>query len=157
MRRLKSLVCGEDGAELAEFAIAAGIFFTMIFGIVGFCLVIYAGNFVATAAQMGARYEMVRGSDWTSACVAVGQLACNDSATNYVKTYITNMPHPGLATANITVTPIWMTTDATSAACVAGTRGCQVSVTVSYTYQFKAYIFTQSIPLSMTSTETIQD
>jgi len=158
MRRLKSLVCGEDGQALLEFTIAAAIFFTLIFGIVGFCEVLYAGNFVGTAAQMGSRYEMVRGADWASSCTAVGQLTCNDTATtNYVTTYIKNMPHPGLTTANITVTPNWMLTNATGAGCAAGSRGCQVQVTVTYTIQLKAYLFTRSFPLSSTSTETIQD
>jgi Flp pilus assembly protein TadG len=161
MRRLKSLACGEDGSELAEFGIAAGIFFTLVFGIIGFCQVLYAGNFVATAAQMGARYEMVRGTDWgaTNLCSAAGQLACNDTTTSsYVQTYIKNMPHPGLAAADIHVTPIWMTKDATGNTCTAaGVRGCQVSLTVTYTYNIKAYLFTASIPFSITSTETIQN
>jgi Flp pilus assembly protein TadG len=159
MRRLKSLVCGEDGAvELVEFALASAILFTLIFGIVGFCQVLYAGNFVATAAQMGSRYEMVRGTDWTGLCTSVGQLACNDTTANTVITYITNMPHPGLATANITVAPPnWMSIDATGNACTPGTRECQVQVTVTYTFQLKAYYFTRSFPLSSTSTETIQN
>jgi Flp pilus assembly pilin Flp len=71
MRSVKSLVCDEDGAEVVEFALAAMIFFTLIFGIIEFCLVIYAGNSVAIAAQQGTRYAMVRGSDWTSSCASV--------------------------------------------------------------------------------------
>ena len=55
MRRLKSLVRDEDASELVEFAIASSILFVMIFGIIEFCMVMYAGNFVAYAAQQRAQ------------------------------------------------------------------------------------------------------
>ena len=74
MRRLKRLIRDEEAAELVEFALAAGIFFTLIFGIIEFCLAIYAGSFVAFAAQQGTRYAMVRGSDWTGSCASTSSL-----------------------------------------------------------------------------------
>jgi len=145
MRRVKSLVCDEDGAELVEFALSATIFFTLIFGIMEFCLVIYADNFVAIAAQQGTRYAMVRGSDWTSSCAAD------------VQNYELSLAHPGLnlEASNITVT--WLTTTAAGSACTKYSQGCQVEVTVSYPFQLNIPFFSTSIPLSSTSIATIQD
>ena len=96
MRRLKSLVWDERAAELVEFALASGIFFTLIFGIIEFCLVIYAGSFVAFAAQQGSRYAMVRGSDWTGSCQGTGSFGCQATALN-VQNYILSLPHPGIS------------------------------------------------------------
>jgi Flp pilus assembly protein TadG len=158
MRRLKRFVCDEKGQELVEFAFVAVWFFTFFFIIVGFCQVLYAVNFVETAANMGARYEMVRGADWEYACTAVGQLACKDTATQYVIPYIQNMPHPFLTAANITVTPNWMATAGDGTVCLQYQRGCQVQVTVSYTYSlFTPFLPALTHPISSTSIRTIHD
>jgi Flp pilus assembly protein TadG len=156
MRRVKSLVCDEDGAELVEFALSATIFFTLIFGIMEFCLVIYADNFVAIAAQQGTRYAMVRGSDWTSPCASVSSYGCK-ATTADVQNYELSLAHPGLnlVASNITVT--WLTTTATGSACTKYSQGCQVEVTVSYPFQLNIPFFSTSLPLSSTSIATIQN
>ena len=157
MRRVKSLVCDEDGAELVEFALSATIFFTLIFGIMEFCLVIYADNFVAIAAQQGTRYAMVRGSDWTSSCATTTSYGCKVTSPTDVQNYVLSLPHPGvnLVASNITVT--WLTTTAAGSACTKYSQGCQVEVTVSYPFQLNIPFFSTSIPLSSTSIATIQD
>jgi Flp pilus assembly protein TadG len=156
MRRVKSLVCDEDGAELVEFALAATIFFTLIFGIIEFCLVIYAGNCVAIAAQQGTRYAMVRGSDWTSSCASVSSYGCKATKLD-VQNYELGLAHPGLnlTASNITVT--WLTTTAAGSTCTQYSQGCQVEVKVSYPFQLNIPFFSTSITLSSTSIETIQD
>lgn len=156
MRRLKSLVTGEDGAELIEFAGAATFFLTLIFGVIEFCLVMFGNNFVAMAAQQGTRYAMVRGNDWTSVCATVTSYDCQ-ATTADVQNYILAQPHPGmtLTASNIAVT--WLTTDSTGSACTASARGCRVQVTVSYNYVLHIPFITGSEPLSSTSIETIQD
>jgi len=70
-----------------EFALAAGIFFTFIFGINRVRLVIYAGSFVALAAQQGSRYAMVRGSDWTSSCATTNSFGCKATSSTCKITY----------------------------------------------------------------------
>jgi Flp pilus assembly protein TadG len=156
MRRLKSLIKGEDGTELVEFAIAVTFFLTMIFGVVESCLAMFGSNFVAMAAQEGTRYAMVRGSDWINACTTVTQLSCAATSTN-VTNYILAQPHPGmnLTASNITVT--WMTTNAAGNTCAQYAQGCQVKVKVSYTYPLQIPFVSASWPLSSTSIETIQD
>lgn len=112
MRRVKKRICEEDGAELVEFAAAATIFLTLIFGIIEFSLALYSDNFIAMAAQQGSRYAMVRGADWTSSCASVSSFDCQATTAN-VQNYILAQPHGGvnLAASNITVT--WLTTTAT--------------------------------------------
>jgi Flp pilus assembly protein TadG len=161
MRSLKRLVCGEDATELVEFAIASMVFLTLLFGVVEFCLLIYAGNFVAFAAQHGSRYAMVRGSDWKS--------SCSSSSTNYdclaadsdVKNYVLSLPHPGLSLTKDNIKPTWLnvTADGTTT-CTQYAQGCQVQVVVTYnfglTIPFIPSTYT-SIPLTSTSIETIQN
>lgn len=160
MWRLKSLVRDEDASELVEFALAAGVFFTLLFGIIEFCMVMYAGSFVAYAAQQGTRYAMVRGSDWKSACASTSSYGCKATALN-VQNYILSLPHPGLslATSNINVTWPGTTAAGASAGCATNPygQGCQVKVNVSYTFKLSIPYFSASVPLSSSSIETIQD
>jgi Flp pilus assembly protein TadG len=160
MRSLKSIVCDEGGEALIEFAIAAGIFFTLIFGIIGFCLVVYTGSFVAYAAQHGSRYAMVRGSDWTNACASASSRGCQASAGN-VQDYVLSLPHPGINLKSSDISVSWPGTSAAGAGCTAAHRyaqGCQVNVTVSYTFSLRIPgVPAASIPLSSTSIETIQN
>ena len=163
MRKLKRLVCSEDAAELVEFGIASMVFFTLLFGIVEFCLVIYAGNFVESAAQHGARYAMVRGSDWTSACASADSYSCQATAAN-VQSYVLSLPHPALNLPADSITPTWLATTASGASTACTTnpyaQGCQVQVKVSYTFGLMIPFLPakySSIPLSSTSVETIQD
>jgi len=122
-------------------------------------MVMYAGSFVAYAAQQGSRYWMVRGSDWSTACTSASQYGCNVTTTNktMLQNYVLSLPHPGLnlTTSNITPTPL--STTATGATCTQYTQGCQVKVTVSYTFQMSLPFYSPSIPLSSTSIETIQN
>jgi len=155
MRSVKSLVGDEDGTELAEFALTAGVFFLVFFGIIEFCMVIFTGGFVAYAAQQGTRYAMVRGSDWTNSCASTSSLACYATPGN-VQNYILGLPHPGinLQASNITVTPINKTVS--GGQCTANGKGCQIKVQVSYAFGMNIPFFPNSIPLSSTSIETIQ-
>jgi Flp pilus assembly protein TadG len=157
MRRLKSLVCEEEASELVEFAVAATIFFTLIFGIIEFCMAVYASSFVAFAAQQGTRYAMVRGADWKTACSSsTSNFGCL-AAQSDIQNYILGLPHPGLGltASNISVPP--MTTTAAGTTCTAFTQGCQVKVTVSYTFRLNVPFVSGSVPISSTSIETIQD
>jgi Flp pilus assembly protein TadG len=156
MRRLWDLVGAEDAAELPEFALATTMFFTLIFGIVEFCMAMYADGFVAFAAQQGTRYAMVRGSDWTSACASASSYGCKATASN-VQNYVLSLPHPGLSLTAANITPTWLQTNAAGNACVQYSQGCQVEVQVSYTFQMSLPFYSPSISLSSTSIETIQD
>jgi Flp pilus assembly protein TadG len=161
MRSLRSIVCDEDGVSLVEFAIAAGVFFTLIFGIIELCWAIYTGCFVAYAAQHGSRYAQVRGSDWTNACASASSRACQASEGN-VQDYVLSLPHPGINLKSSDISVSWPgTTAGASASCTAAhshAQNCQVRVRVSYTFSLKIPgVPAASIPLSSTSIETIQN
>ncbi|MGA3372259.1 MAG: TadE/TadG family type IV pilus assembly protein [Terracidiphilus sp.] len=157
---MKSLICNEDGAEVVEFALAATVLFTLVFGIIEFCLGMYADNFVAFAAQHGTRYAMVRGSDWTSACASASSYGCQATAAN-VQNDILGLPHPGLnlTASNITVTWPGTTASGSSTGCTANAaaQGCLVKVKISYPFALHIPFYSGSIPLGSTSEETIQD
>lgn len=159
MQRVMSLVCDEDGSQLVEFALAATIFFTLIFGVIEFSLAIYAGNFVAIAAQQGTRYAMVRGGDWTNSCATVSSYSCEATAAN-VQQYILNQPHPSLnLTANNIASIVTVTWPGTSTACTANPKaqGCPVEVQISYPFQLNLPYYSPSITITSTSIETIQN
>ena len=162
MRRLKSLICKEDGAAIVEFAISAAILFSMFFGIIEFCMVVYAANSVVLAAEQGARYAMVRGSDWTDPCTTTTSFGCATGKTNVIN-YIQSQTYPGInlgptSNATITVTPLTTRSDTTT--CVAWSQGCRIEVQIQYSYGLSLPYLpaaSSSIPLTGTSIETIQD
>lgn len=157
MRRLKSLICDEAGSELVEFTLAASLLFIMLFGIIEFCLLMYASTFVAYAAQQGTRYAMVRGSDWTSSCASASSYSCQATAAN-VQNYILGLSHPGINLKATDITVTWLSTTASGAACTQYSQGCQVEVNVRYNFGLNIpYIPATSIPIASTSIETIQD
>jgi Flp pilus assembly protein TadG len=156
MRRFKRLFGHEHGAEIVEFALAGTFFFTLLFGIIQFCMVLYADGFVAFAAQQGTRYWMVHGSDWKSSCASATSYGCKASATN-VQNYILALPHPGLSLTTSNITATALTTTATGSACVQYSQGCQVEVQVTYTFQLNLPFYSPNIPVSSTSIETIQN
>jgi len=68
----------QSGAAMAEFALAASVFITMLLGILEFGLATWQRNSVVSDAREGARYAIVHGSE-------SGRLATTDSVANYVK------------------------------------------------------------------------
>ena len=50
---------GERGATVVEFAIASGVFFMLIFGIIEFGRLLYTHNALTDAARRGARYAAI--------------------------------------------------------------------------------------------------
>lgn len=156
MRILKSLAREEKGEEIVEFAFAASIFFLVLLGMIEWALAFYAGNIVATAAGQGARYAMVRGSDWTSACASTSSIGCAATTAN-VKNYILSLPNGGIGLAASDITVNWMTTTAGGSICASNSRGCQVSVKINHSFPLTIPFFATSVPLTSTSIETIQD
>ena len=55
----------ESGTTVAEFAIVAGVFFMMIFGIIEFGRLLYTHNALTDAARRGARYAVLNAENET--------------------------------------------------------------------------------------------
>ena len=152
----------ERGSALVEFAVTGVLLMTMVMGVIEFAMVMYAYHFVSTAAQMGARYAIVRGADWSTSCstsappnftLSYGCKAASSDVQNYVKS-VTNA---GLSSANVSATATWpgTTPDCTSgcsACATANSQGCLVQVQVTYAFAFLPVVFLPQSTLHLTST-----
>jgi Flp pilus assembly protein TadG len=121
----------EDGAALAEFAIAAVVFSTAVFGVMEIGLALYSYHFISEAAWEGSRYARVRGYT----CASNG-VSCTANAAE-IQAYVLGLALPGIDPAQLTVTPTFAGypagTDCTpSASC--NNPGNLVTVTVSYSF-----------------------
>lgn len=119
-RKLKRIISGcgrwrigsDSGASIVEFAVAASIYFSLFFGVIEFCMAVYAYNFVSEAAREGSRYAVVRGSQ--SCTVSSTFPNCNllptsitSSTNNPVLTYIDSLGFPGLNANNLSAAVTW--------------------------------------------------
>jgi Flp pilus assembly protein TadG len=86
--KLAALSRSEDGAMLVENALCYGIIFTLLFGVVQFCMLVYTYGVYAEAARVGVRYAVEHGSD-SSNCSGPST-GCTDSTGANVKSAVTN-------------------------------------------------------------------
>ncbi|MGA8671069.1 MAG: TadE family protein [Terracidiphilus sp.] len=110
-RRVRGLLRNE-GATLVELAVAASIYFSLLFGIIETCFALYTFNFVADAAREGSRYAIVRGAN--SCNVSSTFPNCNllptditSSTNNPILTYIESVRYPGLNASNLSAAVTW--------------------------------------------------
>lgn len=130
----------QRGSSMVEFAIAALAMLMFVFGIMEFARLLYTYHTVATAARLGSRWAMVRGT----ACPAPSCPASSSTVSTYVKTAV-----PLLDTTQVTVSTAW----ANTAVCSAASKeapGCLVTVTVTYPFRFLVPIVSSST-ISLTS------
>src|SRR5215211_989915 len=94
---------GERGTSVAEFAMVAMLFFTLIFGIIEFGRMLYTHNALADATRRGARYAVLHpGTDAAAVKTEVvyGSNATFDTAGNPTSPALIS----GLTTAMVDVT-----------------------------------------------------
>lgn len=105
----------EKGAALAEFAVLAPLFVVLLFGLVEFGLALYAKSVLTNASREGARFGVVYGTPRKSEAEIIARV------TEYLnKAGFYDTPE---VTINVTGE--------------GGASGSQLSVTVSYPYQFQ--------------------
>lgn len=104
----KRLNKDQRGASMAEFAIVAGLFFTILLGIIEFSRLLYTHNALADAARRGARYAVLNPQD--DPCVAYIVVYGETHVTKVVSSGVPTTCTPtgpalvnGLTTANVTV------------------------------------------------------
>jgi hypothetical protein len=139
---------GEEGATVVELALSSAILLSLVFGILGICLALYAYNYVSYVAREGTRYAMVRGSACNGALPG-----CPGAGTGVdVQSYINQLGFPGIIINNLTVTTTWPSSGPscpTSGPC--DSPGSLVQVQVNY--QFPLQIpFLPASTLSLNST-----
>jgi Flp pilus assembly protein TadG len=161
-RRLLRLAREEHGGGLVEFFISAWLLLISVFGMLEFGMGMYAYHFVSSAAQQGARYAIVRGAHWTTACstsappkfsMTYDCKAASADVSNYVKS-LTSM---GLSSGSVNASATWpgTTPDCASScsACSSSTEnpGCMVQVQVTYSFNFLPLSFLPRTALSLSS------
>jgi len=119
-----NLLRTKSGQALPEFAFVSFALISLLFGIVDFGNALFTYDLVSSAARLGARYAMVRGSR----CTYTGCPATTASIQTYVRSKA-----PGINNSLLTVSTTW----ANSSNCTTSNGpGCVVTVAVSYTYNF---------------------
>jgi Flp pilus assembly protein TadG len=133
----------------------------LVFGIIDYSRALYSYHFVSCAAQLGARYAIVRGGDWPSSCATATSYSCQASAAN-IKSYVQSLASLGITAGNVAVTTTWpqQTVSGTTTGCntsaTQADQDCLVKVQVTYTYHFfLPYLPTGSIPMTATSEQVI--
>jgi Flp pilus assembly protein TadG len=148
----RSALRGEEGSELAEFAVSAGVLFMFVFGFIELCLVIFSYNTAAEAARNTARWLSIKG---VSSCTPNG-ISCIPSAAA-ITAHVQSIPGAG----QMTPTVQWCTgTTSCSATATAANAaaGDLVQVQVSYTYPMVSFVtsFLPSASQALTVTSTSQ-
>ena len=158
----------EQGSEMVEFAVAATLLFTLIFGIIDCSRALSTQHFVANVAREATRYAAVRGSTWTgTACASATAFACAataDDVSAYAKTVLPSMIDP----TKLTIATLWPGLSASGAPCAAGGSaggstsspnrvGCLVVVKVVYAFSFAApFLPRMTIAIPSTAEMTIE-
>jgi Flp pilus assembly protein TadG len=118
---------GERGATWVEFAIAGTFAIMIMFGILDFGRAMSTYDQIAYAARIGTRYASVNGS---ASCSTSGCAATASQIQTYVRNAAT-----GIDSSKLTVTTVWASSSDCTTSPYQGS-GCDVSVTVAYTYSF---------------------
>jgi Flp pilus assembly protein TadG len=142
---------GEEGATIAEFALASTILIAIVFGIYETSCALYSYTYISDAAREGTRYAIVRGS----ACTGFSECSSTPvgATSAQVEAYVKSLGYPGIASNNLTVTTTWPTT---GSACTPIFSPCNnpgnlVKLVVSYKFPL-SIPFVPSTSISMSST-----
>jgi Flp pilus assembly protein TadG len=140
---------GQRGNALAEFAIVSVVFLILTFGVIDFARAMYMYHLVDDGARLGARYAIVHGTSCTAP-------DCPAQAGD-IKSYVLSVS-PGVDSNSLSVNPTYPPSTDANTTCAAGgqTKGCLVTVTVTYTYHWMVPILSLfPVPMSSSSTMII--
>ncbi len=123
----------EEGANLVEFAFAATILFSMMFGIFQMSMALYVHHYISDAARDACRWAMVRGS--TSCTNTPGLTKCGATQAD-IQNYVKNLGYAGINPAAFTPATVtnWNPdgTACTTAGCNAPGNLVQVAVVYNF-------------------------
>lgn len=142
----------EEGATIAEFAVASTILMAIVFGIYEASSALYAYTYISDAAREATRYAIVRGSACTgfAECSGTPVGATSAQISNYVK----GLGYPGINSSNLNVTSTWPTA---GSACTPISSPCNnpgnlVKIVVTYQYPLSIpFVPISTIHMSSTS------
>ena len=134
--RIQRRAAREHGSAIFETAMSLVIFLSFLFGVMEAGLALYSYNFISEASREGARYAIVRGATWGSACASYTSSDCTASSAQ-IQSYVQNIGYPGINGSNLTVSPSWVAYTGGSTCPSSGpcnSAGNQVTVTVTYSF-----------------------
>jgi Flp pilus assembly protein TadG len=143
---------GEEGASIAEFAVASTILLAIVFGIYEASSALYAYTYISDAAREATRYAIVRGSACTGFTECSGTPVGATSAQ--ISSYVKGLGYPGINSSNLNVNSTWPTT---GSACTPISSPCNnpgnlVKVVVAYQYPLSIpFVPLSTINMSSTS------
>jgi Flp pilus assembly protein TadG len=140
----------ERGAAIIETALSLMVFLSFLFGIMEAGFALYTYNDLCEASREGARYAIVRGATWGTACASYTSSDCTASPTQ-IQSYVQSIGFTGITVS----TPVY-TAFANGSTCPAtgpcNSWGNQVAITVTYNFPMTIpFIPTQTLALSSTS------
>lgn len=151
----------EDGSEIIEFALSAGVFLAFVIGFMELCMVLFMVNSVAEASRQGARWASVRGT--TSSVTTNGTTFCANpnisgcpAQVSGIQTYVDTLP--GMSAANTTVTVDWCNADGVTSCSTSESNaapGNIVKVKVTYKFASVPYVTKSAINLTSTAEKVI--
>jgi Flp pilus assembly protein TadG len=157
MKKFPSVLQGERGSSLVEYALVFLLLMTMILGMVDFSHAIYAYHFISNQARDATRYASVRGftCGGDSSCTAANSASGTAGPTSLtdIQDFVKNVPN-GIDPSKLTTTVDWPIQAASPAACTniaLNYPGCTVRVEVSYVFNFSS-TFVSKTALTLTTT-----
>ena len=158
--QMKKMLRDAEGGQLIEFTLCLPILLTVFVGVIYFSFVLYAAHFVTNGANDGARYAIVRGSEWKgAACTTTSTVNCTATNTD-VSNYVASTLPGGLGAANLTVSTTWSGKTSTGGNCDtqsgSNSPNCLVKVQTTYLVSFPLpYMSSHGMMLSSTAVMTI--
>jgi Flp pilus assembly protein TadG len=150
----------ESGATMVEFAVSLILFMSLFLAVIEFSLAIYSYDFVSYGAQQAARYAIVRGSRWKTACASTNSYDCVASAGN-IQDYVRGLASPGIVANSINVTTNWpgtTPTGSTTGCSPANANGCVVNINVTYPFNLAIpFAASKTLQFSASSQMVIED
>lgn len=148
----------DSGSGVLEFALAAIVLLTIIFGVMDASRAMYADHYVSNAAREATRYAMVRGQDFSgTACATAASYSCMATSAD-ITNFVNSITPLGFTANNLSVASSWSGTALNGSVCTASNpaQGCVVNVQVSYTFNFVLpFLPKNSMVLSSTSGVTV--
>lgn len=135
----------EQGQSLVEAALSMITLLLLIFAVIESSWAIYSDHYLGNVTHEAARYAIVRGGSWSTACSGYGSSMCTASPTD-ISNYVASRNFPGIQiqATDVCVQYFSSVPSSTSSSCSANSSpnapGNIVQVTINYP-------FTLAVPL----------
>lgn len=139
----------ERGQSVVEGALSLMMLMMLIFGVIETSWAIYSDHYVANVAHEAARFAMVRGGGWTSACDGTGTQSMCVATTDDVRNFVANRNFPGITITAAEVHVQYFATlpSSTSQSCSADSTGTLANAAGDAVQVTICHPFTLTVPL----------